>query len=155
MAWSSSGDPARVGDCSWPALVILWRCCAFPGGAPKATLVNYSCHWATSLVGRFLRCPHVGQGSCYTSAVEPQVLVDTTGTSVPASTWTSRENSCVHLVINWYSPSGWSSCWLIGPSPLRRYKDFIFSFTFPQNSVISSLVYLACVAYLVLVAHLV
>jgi hypothetical protein len=30
--------------------VICEGCCAFPGGAPKATLVNCSCHLATSLV---------------------------------------------------------------------------------------------------------
>jgi hypothetical protein len=29
--------------------VICEGCCAFPGGAPKATLVNCSCHWVTSL----------------------------------------------------------------------------------------------------------
>jgi hypothetical protein len=37
--------------------VIMRGSCAFLGGAPKATLVDYACHWATSLVGRFLRCP--------------------------------------------------------------------------------------------------
>jgi hypothetical protein len=39
--------------------VIVRGSCAFLGGAPNATLVDCSCHWATSLVGRFLRCPSV------------------------------------------------------------------------------------------------
>jgi hypothetical protein len=41
---------------------LQWSCegsCAFSDRAPKATLVHCSCHWATSLVGRFLRCPSV------------------------------------------------------------------------------------------------
>jgi hypothetical protein len=37
--------------------VIIRGSCAFPDGAPKATLMDCACHWATSLVGRFLQCP--------------------------------------------------------------------------------------------------
>jgi hypothetical protein len=33
----------------------------------KVALVNCSCHWVTSLVGRFLWCPTCGRGSCNTS----------------------------------------------------------------------------------------
>jgi hypothetical protein len=33
----------------------------------KVTLVDCSWHWVTSLVGRFLRCPMCGWGSCNTS----------------------------------------------------------------------------------------
>ena len=35
---------ARVSDCSWPPLGDCKGCCAFPGGAPKATLVDCVCH---------------------------------------------------------------------------------------------------------------
>jgi hypothetical protein len=35
--------------------VIMRGSCASPGGAPKATLVECTCHWATSLMGRLLR----------------------------------------------------------------------------------------------------
>jgi hypothetical protein len=47
MAWSSGGVVARVGDCSWPPpgdCEGFLTSCAFPGGAPKATLVDYACH---------------------------------------------------------------------------------------------------------------
>jgi hypothetical protein len=39
--------------------VIVRGSYAFLGGAPKATPVDCSCHWATSLVGWFLQCPSV------------------------------------------------------------------------------------------------
>ena len=76
----------------------------FPDEVPKATLVNCLCHWVTSLVGRFLRRPFVGLGLWNTyQPSKHQVLVDTTGTSVPANTWTSGEKSYVNC--DWNSPS--------------------------------------------------
>ena len=51
-----------------PALiVVIVRGSALLEGAPKATLVDCSCHWATTLVDRFLRCLTWGRGSCNTS----------------------------------------------------------------------------------------
>jgi hypothetical protein len=47
--------------------VIMRGSYAFLGGAPKATLIHCACYWATSLVGRFLRCPMCGRGPCYIS----------------------------------------------------------------------------------------
>ena len=38
------GSLSRVGDCLQPGSVACEGSCDFPGGAPKATLVNYSCH---------------------------------------------------------------------------------------------------------------
>jgi hypothetical protein len=53
------GSLSGVGDYLWPRSVACEGSCAFPSGVPKATLVYCSCHWATSLVGKFLRCPIV------------------------------------------------------------------------------------------------
>ena len=47
-----------LSTCWWLIMADFSDCegsCAFLGGAPKAALVNWSCHWATSLVGKFLR----------------------------------------------------------------------------------------------------
>ena len=62
MAWSSGGALARVGDCSWPAPAIVRGLAPSPAMSRKIALVNCSCHWVTSLVGRFLRCPSGGLG---------------------------------------------------------------------------------------------
>ena len=59
MAWWSGGGLARVGDCSWPSLVIVRGFVPSPAERRKVTLVDCSCHWVTSLVGRFLQCPIV------------------------------------------------------------------------------------------------
>jgi hypothetical protein len=68
----------------------------FPAKNRKVALVNCSCHWVTSLVGQFLWCPMCGRGSCNTSLPpNHQVLVDTAGTILPASTWSSGEKSLV------------------------------------------------------------
>ena len=56
MAWSSGGESACVVDCSWPAPVIV-SLVPSPVESQKVTLVDCSCHWITSLMGRFLRCP--------------------------------------------------------------------------------------------------
>jgi hypothetical protein len=59
MAWSRGSALARVIDCSWPAPMIVRGLVPSPVESRKVTLVDYSCHWVTSLVGRFLRCPIV------------------------------------------------------------------------------------------------
>jgi hypothetical protein len=38
------GSLSGVGDCLQPRSVACEGSCAFPGGAPKATLVNCLCH---------------------------------------------------------------------------------------------------------------
>ena len=60
-AWSSERALARVGDCSWPSPGDCRGYCVFPSEEQKATLVDCTCHWATSLVARFLRCPSEDQ----------------------------------------------------------------------------------------------
>ena len=59
MAWSSEGGLAWVGDYSWPSPMIVRGFVPSPVERRKVTLVDCSCHWVTSLVGRFLRCPIV------------------------------------------------------------------------------------------------
>ena len=59
MAWCSGGGLAWVGDCSWPSPVIVRGLVPSPAESRKVTLVDCSCYWVTSLVGRFLRCPIV------------------------------------------------------------------------------------------------
>ena len=56
---------ARWLEDHWAELVIVFGSdrlivrgvVPFPAKSQKVTLVNCSCHWVTSLVGRFLRCP--------------------------------------------------------------------------------------------------
>ena len=79
-----------------PIAVIVRGLVPSPAERRKVTLVDCSCHWVTSLVGRFLRCPIVW--TRFVQCLLPpnhQVLVDTTRTSVPVSTWTSREKTLV------------------------------------------------------------
>jgi hypothetical protein len=72
MAWSSEEVLARVSDCSWPSLVDLWGALYLSRPESwKLTLVDCSCHWVTSLVGRFLWCPSVGLGVWYILATKP------------------------------------------------------------------------------------
>jgi len=71
-----------------------------PGGSRKITLVKCSCHWVTSLVGRFLRCPSEDEvratplsrrtTKCWSTQRER---------SMPASTWTSEENLVSQLCL--------------------------------------------------------
>ena len=42
--------------------VIVRGLVPFPAESQKVTLVDCPCHWVTSLVGRFLRCPSGGLG---------------------------------------------------------------------------------------------
>ena len=54
MAWSIEGASAYVGDCLWSAPVIVRGLTPSPVESHKVALVNCSCHWVTSLMGRFL-----------------------------------------------------------------------------------------------------
>ena len=58
-SWSSDGGSTWVGDCLWPPSVIVRGVVPSLVECQKITLVNCSCHWVTSLVGRFLWCPIV------------------------------------------------------------------------------------------------
>jgi hypothetical protein len=42
--WSSGGASAHVGNCSWPASVIVRGLAPSPARGRKVALVNYSCH---------------------------------------------------------------------------------------------------------------
>jgi hypothetical protein len=44
MARSSGGGLACIGDCSWPALVIVRGLVPSPAESQKVTLVDCSCH---------------------------------------------------------------------------------------------------------------
>ena len=100
------GSLSGVGDCLWPRSVAYEGSCAFPDGVPKATLVNCSCHWATSLVGRFLR-RLLWWARCVIPISRRNTKCWSTqwGHSVPASTWTLGEN-WLSLIL-WYSSGDW------------------------------------------------
>jgi len=103
MAWSSGGALARVGDCSWSSPSDCEEFCAFSGGAPKATLVDCTCYWATSLAGRFLR--YLSEDEVRATPLSRRTTkcwLTQCGRSVLASTWALGENLYVHLL------------WLIG-----------------------------------------
>ena len=97
----------RVGDCFWPALVIVRGLAPSPAKSQKVALVDCSCHWVTSLVGRFLRCPNCVDEVCATPLSRRTTKCWSTqrGCSVLATTWTSGEN-WLSLAI-WYSPVDW------------------------------------------------
>ena len=138
MAWSSEGALAWVGDCSWP---LRWYCEGFlglsPSGAPKATLVNCSCHWVTSLVGRFLRCPIVWTGFVqHLLAAEPPSVGRHNG---DVACWQAHEPQ---EKIGCLLPFGILPVidlvfilWLVHSST-QQYNHLTYSFTFPQTSYI-------------------
>ena len=82
-----------------PTIVIVRGSWPFLGGEPKGTLVDCSwLVWSSSCVG--CTAPNCGLGMWCLLAREPQSeWITTTGTSLPASKWTSVKN---HYV-NWYS----------------------------------------------------
>jgi hypothetical protein len=61
----------RFGTCWWLFVAgsgdLVGGIAPSPAKRRKVALVNCSCHWVTSLVGRFLWCPTCGRGSCNTS----------------------------------------------------------------------------------------
>jgi len=92
-----------IGTSWWLFVAIsmwLWGVCAYPGEEPKATLVDCACHWATSLVGRFLWFPSEDE-VCATPLSHQTTKCWSTqwGRSMPASTWTFREKSVSQLCL--------------------------------------------------------
>jgi hypothetical protein len=54
-------------------LMIVRGLVPFLAESWKVSLVDCSCHWVTSLVGRFLRCPSVGLAWCQLAREPPSV----------------------------------------------------------------------------------
>ena len=48
------GCGGKLGDCAWPPPGGFVRGLCFPGGEPKATLVDCACHCNLTTVGGFL-----------------------------------------------------------------------------------------------------
>ena len=137
MAWCSGWGLAWGGDCSWPSPVIVRGFVPSPVEHRKVTLVDCSCHWVISLVGRFLRCPivwtrfvqqllateppsvgrHNGDIACW-QAHEPQEKI---GCLLPFGIL-----QVIDLVF---------ILWLVHSST-RRYNHLTYSFTYPQTSCI-------------------
>ena len=134
MAWSNRGALAHVGDCSWLAPVIMRGLAPSQAMSLKVALVNYSCHWVTSLVGRFLR--HL---LWWARCVRPISRRTTKcwSTQWGLACWQAREpreKNRLSLAI-WYSPGDWFYIHLvIGSSPTRRYNHPTHLFTFLQTS---------------------
>jgi hypothetical protein len=130
----SGGVVARVVIVPSHLLVICEGYCAFPDRAPKATLVNCSCHWATSLAlgscgalrelgfglpisHRTMRCRSSQQGLACQQAREP------------------RKKNLVSSIVYWLilPVIGLHIHWLV--HPLRvGIKIISFPFTFLQTS---------------------
>ena len=121
MAWSSRGALTRIGDCSWLTSMIVRGLAPSPVKSRKVALVNCSCLWVTSLVGKFLRrllwarcvipisyrtakCWLTQRGLACRQACEPQEKI---GASL----------------ISWISPGDWLVfiLWLVHPS-MRWYN---------------------------------
>jgi hypothetical protein len=126
----------------WQELVIVlghlrWSCegcCAFPDGAPKATLVDYLCHWATSLaVGS---CGALGDLGCGLPFSHRTTRSRSTQRGLAyRQTREPREKILVFILrLNWLSLGDWSSIGylLIGSLPRHGGIKIIYlSFTFP------------------------
>ena len=144
MAWSSGGGLARVGDCSWPSPDNCEGFHAYPDEEPKATLVDCVCHWATSLVGRFLRCHSENEvHDIPLSRWTTKCWSTQRGRSVSASTWTSGEKSYLNCVWLTFSRCFIIHILVIGSASIRRYKYLFLSIYLPQSSVTSLVVSLA------------
>jgi hypothetical protein len=132
----SGGVVARVVLVLGHLPVICEGCCAFPGETPKATLVNCSCHWVTSLVvGSCGALGELGFGLPISRRTMKWWSTQQ-GCSVPASTWTSGEKLYGTFVIDLLDFSQWLVfilLWLVHSST-RRYKDHIPLFYIPQTS---------------------
>ena len=123
----------------------LWEVCVYLGGEPKATLVDCSCHWATSLVGGFLWCPSEDEVRATPLSHRTTKCWSTQrGRSVPASTWTLGENcvSPLWLFFGFLSVIGLHII-VIGSSPTRPYIYLFLSIYLPQSSVTSLVTSLA------------
>ena len=120
-----------------PIVLIVRGLVPSPMEHRKVTLVDCSCHWVTSLMGRFLRCPIV-----WTRFV--QHLLATEPSSVgrhnrDIACWQAREP---REKIGCLLPFGILPVidkvfilWLVHSST-RRYNHLTYSFTFPQTSYI-------------------
>jgi hypothetical protein len=132
----SRGVVARVVLVFCHLLVICEGCCAFPGGALKATIVNCSCHWVISLmIGSYGAPEELGFGFPISHRTTKWWSTQR-GRSVLASTWTSGEKLCVIFVINFLDFSRWLVfilLWLVHFST-RWYKDHIPLFYIPQTN---------------------
>ena len=136
----------RIGTSWWLFVAIsrwLWEVCAYLGGVPKATLVDCSCHWATSLVGRFLWCPSEDEVRATTLSHRTTKCWSTQrGRSVPANTWTSGEKLVSQLCLISILPV--LDClywWLV--HPLHDGINISSYLYIPQTSVISLVDYFA------------
>jgi hypothetical protein len=136
MAWRKQRSCGKSGACSWPPSSDLWGVLCLPGGAPKATLVNCSCHWVTSLaVDSYSALGELGFGLPISHRTMKWWSTQW-GHSVLASTWTSVEKLCVTFVINYLDFSRWLVfilLWLVYFST-RWYKDHKPLFYIPQTS---------------------
>ena len=135
MAWCSKGGLAWVGDCSWPSSVIVRGFVPSPMERRKVTLVDCSCHWVTSLVGRFLRCPIVWMRFVqHLLATEPPSVGRHNG---DVACWQAREPQ---EKIGCLLPFGILPVielvfilWLVHSST-RWYNHLTYSFTYSQTS---------------------
>ena len=135
MAWCSGGGLARIGDCSWPSPMIVRGFVPSPMEHRKVTLVDCSCHWVTSLVGRFLRCPIMWTRFVkHLLAAEPPSVGRHNG---DIACWQAREPQ---EKIGCLLPFGILPViglifilWLVHPST-RRYNHPTHSFIFLQTS---------------------
>ena len=111
--WCSGGGSAWVGDCSWPSPVIVRGVVPSPAECRKVTLVNCSCHWVTSLVGRFLRCPIVWTRFVkHLLAAEPPSVGRHNGDVACWQAREPREKNWLSLAL-WYSLSDCFSIHLV------------------------------------------
>jgi hypothetical protein len=127
--WSSEGrwlSPT-------PIIVIVRGSCAFPSGAPKATLVDYA--WLV-LSSSCVSCaaPNCGFGVWCQLAREPlSEWITTMRASLPASKWTSVKNIVSSLFWGFYGiHCDWlsSSCDWLTPrhSGITHYPSRVFIF---------------------------
>jgi hypothetical protein len=135
MAWSSGRPSAHVGGCSWLAPVIMRGLAPSPANSRKVALVNCSCHWVTSLVGRFLQCL-----LWWARCVIP-ISHRTTKcwlTQQGLACWQAREpreKNRVSFLCDWISPGDWLSSYYDWFIP--RHGGIITSLT-PLHSLQTS-----------------
>jgi len=102
-------------------LVIVRGFVPSPAESQSVTPVDHSCHWATSLVGRFLWCPSEDEVRATPLSHRTTKCCSTQwGHSVSASTWTLGENSLSPLwLFIGFLPMIGLHIIVTGSSPLR------------------------------------
>ena len=106
LSWGWWSSPA-------PIVVIVRGLVPSPAERRKVTLVDFSCHWVTSLMGRFLRCPIV-----WTRFRATPLSRQTTkcwSTQRGLACWQAREpreKNWLSLAL-WFSPGDWFSIHLV------------------------------------------